>query len=88
MPNTKPKTPVAAKPVPQPAINDSDMDFHNGQLDGVKHESDRVKKIMDQRYKDLVTAFNKEVNIATRYELKLRIDELQSTYDLLFLKGE
>ena len=86
MPNTTKKTtPVVP---PEPAINDSDMDFHSGQLDGSEREANRIKKAMDERYKTLVDMFNKEVNIATRYELKLRIDELQETYKMLFVGGE
>lgn len=86
MPNTTKKTaPVVP---PEPAINNSDMDFHSGQLDGSEREANRIKKAMDERYKTLVDMFNKEVNIATRYELKLRIDELQETYKMLFVGGE
>lgn len=79
-----PKTTKPAPVKPEPAINEHDMDFHNGELSGSQKESDRVKKTMDERYKKLVELFNKETNIATRYELKLRIDELQETYALLF----
>lgn len=71
-----------------PAINDSDMEFHHGELSGEAREATRIKKLMDERYKKLVEMFNKEINIGTRYELKLRIDELQETYQLLFGKGE
>ena len=86
MPNTTKKTaPVVP---PEPAINNSDMDFNAGQIDGSEKEANRIKKAMDERYKTLVEMFNKEVNIATRYELKLRIDELQETYKALFVGGE
>lgn len=86
MPTTaKPKAPVAPSNPNAPAPNAPVVDLH---LEGVKDESIRIKELMDKRYKKLVDAFNKEVNIATRYELKLRIDELQETYQMLFMKGE
>ena len=77
---TSTKKPAPVKP--EPAINDHDMDFHAGELT----EQDRIKKLMDERYKTLVDMFNNELNIATRYELKLRIDELQETYKELFME--
>lgn len=66
------------------SIVDSDMDFHAGQLDGSTKEADRIKKMIDERYMKLVDMFNKEVNIATRYEIKLRMDELLQLYQELF----
>lgn len=86
MPNTTKNT-ASTTVTSEPAINDSDMEFHTGQLDGSEREANRIKKAMDERYKKLVDMFNKEVNIATRYELKLRIDELQETYNMLFVEG-
>lgn len=86
MPTTvKSKTPVVPSKHNAP---DSDVPVVNLHLEGVKEESNRIKKAMDERYKTLVDMFNKEVNIATRYELKLRIDELQETYKMLFVGGE
>lgn len=62
--------------------------FDLGEKSGIEYERNRVKTLMDDKYKKLQDEFCNEVNIAKRYELKLRIEELQDTYRLLFLKGE
>lgn len=56
------------------------VDFNNGLI----AEQNRVKEAMDKRYKQLVELLNKETSIGGRYDLKLRIEELQTTYSLLF----
>lgn len=76
------------KPTTQPAINNSDADYHCGQIDGVNMEASRIKEALDKRYKELVELFNKETNIGTRYELKLRIETIQDMYTLLFKGGK
>lgn len=68
-----------------PAMKDQEVSLH---LQGIKDESNRVKDTLDKHFKRLVDDFNKEVNIATRYELKLRITEVQDIYRELFMKGE
>ena len=75
MPETKP-TPKPAKPTP-----DKNVEL-------VEQYKTSLMETMDKRYKQLVEVFNKETNIATRYELRLRIEELQDTFKLLFRKGE
>lgn len=81
----KPKIPMGPSKNNEPATTAPVDDLH---FEGIKDERNRIKKAMDERYKTLVNMFNKEVNIATRYELKLRIDELQETYKMLFVGGE
>lgn len=89
MPGYVPKKAPKKEPTAvQSAINNSDADYHCGQIDGVNMEATRIKEALDKRYKELVELFNKEINIGTRYELKLRIETIQDMYTLLFKGGK
>ena len=45
---------------------------------------DGIKKKLDKHYNDLLNALKGETNIAVRYELKVQIEELLTTYQLIF----
>ena len=87
-------TPSKSKAIATPPLNNSKLnenlgvEFQAGKEEGIRVESDRIKKGMDERYRKLVDSLSKEVNIAIRYELKLQIDELQEVYRILFMNGE
>jgi hypothetical protein len=78
-----------SKPNPQkansgPVISEEDMVFQNGLTEGSNKEANRVKESLRKRYEGLQRLYDKEVNIGTRYELKLRMEEITQIFENLF----
>ena len=78
-----------SKPNPQksnsgPVISEEDMIFQNGLTEGSNKESKRVKETLRKRYEGLQQLYNKEVNIGTRFEIKLRMEEITQIFENLF----
>lgn len=44
---------------------------------------DSIAKKFSERYAALNTALNKEINIGTRYEIKIRMEELQNIFEII-----
>ena len=69
MPETKKTTPTT------PAVN----------YEQLLTEHDRtMKDKLNKRYQDYVSMLNGETNIARRYEIKERLEELTTVFHLLF----
>ena len=45
---------------------------------------DVVREKLQNRYQELTRAFNNEPNLANRYDLKIRIEELTAIFEILF----
>ena len=45
---------------------------------------EQIAEKIRPRHKNLVESFNHETNIATRYEIKVRLDELVALYNDIF----
>ena len=44
---------------------------------------EEIQEVFQQRNDALVTAFNKEINVANRYDLKTRLEELSTIFNAL-----
>lgn len=82
--DSKESKPTTQKSNTGPVISEEDMVFQNGLTEGSNRESKRIKESMRKRYEGLQRLYDKEVNIGTRYELKLRMEELTQIFEDLF----